>query len=190
MSNGTKALPPVLNTLTPTQSASGQNASITLDGSGFDSGVLAVVTLEDGTTIKQYSPTGTPSATAFTVTIPAADITGGGTLHIVAQNSNAQQSAALPYTVLVPPQLVWVSTTGLVAQPNSNWIYTVSRPMVSPGSSTPFRAYKYDGTVPYGYQQEIELGLYDNALSAQNACQWDFDAASAPVIVLPPTDGT
>ena len=188
MSNGT-APPPVLNTLAPIQSAANQSVSVVLAGSAFDSGVVAFVTLADGTTTRQYSPISAPSATEFEVTIPPSDIPAAGTLQIAAQNSDGQLSGALPYTVIAPATLVWANITGWIAQPQSGWIYVVSRPMVSPGNMTPFRAYRYDGTVPYGYQFETDIGLYSNALDAQNACQTDWDQISQPAVPGTATGG-
>jgi hypothetical protein len=90
-------------------------------------------------------------------------------------------------TTATPPQLIWGNSTGWVSSPaGSIWVYTVSRPMVSPGNTTPYRAYKYDGTLPYGFQDEVELGLFNSAIDGQNACQADYDALGVVTIVPPP----
>jgi hypothetical protein len=91
--------PPVLNSLTPTSSVHGAAATITLTGSNFDSGAIGYVTLADGSTTRNYSPTGTPTATGFAITVPAADIAAAGTIKVVVQNGDQQQSGPLSYTV-------------------------------------------------------------------------------------------
>jgi hypothetical protein len=80
------------------------------------------------------------------------------------------------------PVLIFASVQGFSAQPaGTNWIYAISRPLVAPDQTQYFRAWKYDGTVPFNAQQEVELGLFSDVQYAQQACQVDCDT------VLPST---
>jgi hypothetical protein len=87
--------------------------------------------------------------------------------------------------------LIFVPVAGISAQPGgTNWVYAVSRPLVSPDQTAFYRAWKYDGTVPWNAQQQVELGLYATRDNAQQACQVDYDNLSPVNITLDTTDGS
>ena len=87
-------------------------------------------------------------------------------------------------------KLIWANTSGFRAQPSSHWIYMISRPLLSPDQQMLYRAYKYDGSLPYGYQSPVDLGQYPYIVDAQNALQADWDASGVQSIVTePPANG-
>jgi hypothetical protein len=86
------AAAPVVNSFTPTDVPANADATLTIDGTGFDAG--ATVVLGPST----LSPSAN-SPTQLTVTVPAADIATAGSVTFTVKNSDGQTSAAQTLTV-------------------------------------------------------------------------------------------
>jgi len=84
---------PTLNALNPNSAPANADVTVNMTGTGFDAGVKAVVAT---TTL---SPMGTPTPSAFSVLIPAANIATAGTVQVSVKNGDGQLSNALNFTV-------------------------------------------------------------------------------------------
>jgi hypothetical protein len=84
---------PTLSALNPNTAPANVDVTVNMTGTGFDAGVKAVI----GTTA--LSPMGTPTPSAFSVLIPAANIATAGTVQVSVKNGDGQLSNALNFTV-------------------------------------------------------------------------------------------
>ena len=88
-----KPVAPTLSALNPNTARANVDVTVNITGTGFDAGVKAVI----GTTA--LSPMGTPTPTAFSLLIPAANIATAGTVQLSVKNGDGQLSNALNFTV-------------------------------------------------------------------------------------------
>jgi hypothetical protein len=88
-----KPAAPTLSALNPSSAPANAAVTVNITGTGFDTGVKALV----GTT--QLTPMGTPTHTAFSVIIPATAIATAGICALSVKNGDGQLSNALNFTV-------------------------------------------------------------------------------------------
>ena len=88
-----KPVAPTISALNPNTARANANVTVNITGTGFDAGVKAVISTT------ALSPMGTPTQTAFSVIIPAANIATAGTMQLSVKNGDGQLSNALNFTV-------------------------------------------------------------------------------------------
>jgi len=89
----TPAAAPTLTGLNPASTPANVDVTVAITGTGFDSGAKVMV----GPT--EISPTGTPTATALSVLIPAANISIPGAVQISVKNGDGQLSNTMSLTL-------------------------------------------------------------------------------------------
>jgi len=89
----TPSAAPTLTALNPASTPANVDVTVAITGTGFDSGAKVMV----GPT--EVSPTGTPTPTAFSVLIPAADISIPGAVQISVKNGGGQTSNMMSLTL-------------------------------------------------------------------------------------------
>jgi hypothetical protein len=89
----TPSAAPVLSALEPDTAPANADITVNVTGTGFDASAKVLV----GTT--ELSPTGTPTPTALSVLIPAADIANAGTVELSVKNGDGQTSNQKTFTL-------------------------------------------------------------------------------------------
>jgi hypothetical protein len=88
-----KPAAPTLVALNPNTAPANIDVTVNITGTGFDAGAKAVI----GTTA--LSPMGSPTQTAFSVVIPAAQIATAGAHAVSVKNGDGQLSNAINFSV-------------------------------------------------------------------------------------------
>jgi hypothetical protein len=88
-----KPAAPTLVALNPTTAPANLDVTVNITGTGFDLGATILI----GASV--LSPIGTPTQTAFSAVIPAADIATAGTRAVSVKNGDGQLSNAINFSV-------------------------------------------------------------------------------------------